>query len=150
MKRKISRSSTKRKSPKVKKVIKNVKVVNKKLDNEMKDMLDYSMNMIKSLKNTRRLIKASQTVKDGSSIMFYIYTLRGCRYCEMAKDLLKRKYQPYETYEFSTLSSEEQSKIQSIIKVNNKGKAYEYFPKIFFNNKFIGGYDDLTKFLGKT
>ena len=39
--------------------------------------------------------------------------------------------------------------VNELIKSLNKNKEYNYYPKIFKNEEFIGGFDKLSKILTK-
>lgn len=61
-----------------------------------------------------------------------------CTHCTEAKKLLRKKGVPYHFLE-STVSSEKFFQLLF--------KRYPYSPKVIVNGKFIGGYDELVKYL---
>jgi glutaredoxin len=71
---------------------------------------------------------------------WFIVTKKGCPYCDKAKMLLKSHHLDYGEYEItrqtSTNINDELSKFTD---------GYKYFPKIFKNGNFIGGYSELLK-----
>ena len=58
---------------------------------------------------------------------------KGCPYCDKAKAFLKNKNQKVELIDGENLKN-----FENII-----GYEYKWWPKIFYNGKFIGGYSDL-------
>jgi len=71
-----------------------------------------------------------------------VYTKDGCSYCKKAKDLLGKHKLPFETVE---ITDSNRKQIYNII--DKKTDSYRYFPVIFKNKKFIGGYTELEKML---
>ena len=70
-----------------------------------------------------------------------IYTKEGCGYCQKAKEtlLMYATKNPNVTVEIIKGVGNPEL-IQKM-----KGNSYAYWPKIFLNNKFIGGFSDLEK-----
>ena len=68
-----------------------------------------------------------------------IYTTSTCPYCKMAKELLTQKGIEYEE-RMVEFGSEE---LNNLIEKTN----HRTVPQIFFGEEFIGGYDDLQKYL---
>ena len=68
-----------------------------------------------------------------------IYTKEGCGFCKKAKELLSERNIDFE--EVDGLISDGWEK--------KTPKNFTTWPKIFFKNKFIGGYSDLEKYLSK-
>ena len=68
-----------------------------------------------------------------------IYTTSTCPYCKMAKELLKQKGIDYEERMLEFGSDE----LLELVKKTN----HRTVPQIFFGEEFIGGYDDLQKYL---
>ena len=68
-----------------------------------------------------------------------IYTTSTCPYCKMAKELLKQKGIDYEE-RMVEFGSEELVDLVS-------RTHHRTVPQIFFGEEFIGGYDDLQKYL---
>ena len=73
----------------------------------------------------------------------------GCPYSENAISLLKEKKQKHHVIDYFKLSKKMKENVNELIKSLNKNKEYNYYPKIFKNEKFIGGYDKLSKILIK-
>lgn len=75
-------------------------------------------------------------LKSGSNI---IVTKAGCPYCINAVGLLndwKIKFRDFDG-----------AKNKSLDEAIRKKYSYTTFPKIFLNKKFIGGFDDLSKYV---
>lgn len=88
-----------------------------------------------------------------------IFTKDGCGKCSQAKedlqDFLKylektylQKNEKINTIkvvvnDYVSLSDDRKNKIQTKIKKFNNNEEYNYYPKIFFNDEFIGGADIL-------
>ena len=64
--------------------------------------------------------------------------MKKCPYCHMAKSLLKQKSL---RFKYRTKSN-----TPELMKITNN---YPFFPKIFFNGRFIGGYAELKTHLEK-
>lgn len=74
------------------------------------------------------------------SINWLIFTKKGCGYCTKAKNLLKEHNIVFTETEIDSENS--YTIYAQIDKYTNK---YRYFPIIFNNGKFIGGYSELEK-----
>lgn len=74
-------------------------------------------------------------------MMYTVYTLKGCWYCEEAKKVLSTKKLPFKEVEVQRNSPE----LEALVQRNN----YHTFPQIFLNNVFIGGFRELTDILDK-
>jgi len=74
------------------------------------------------------------------NISWFIFTYKGCGYCKKAKDLLKNKHIDF--IEIEVNDSNKLDIYNSIDKITGK---YRYFPVIFNNGNFIGGYTELQK-----
>lgn len=74
--------------------------------------------------------------------IWFILTRKDCKYCEKAKKLLKSSGYVYTEQEI--VDENKNSIYQIIDKYTN---SYRYFPVIFYNGTFIGGYSELEKFL---
>ena len=70
-----------------------------------------------------------------------IYTMRGCPYCTDAKALLRKHG---ETFSEVVVTDRNRTRIYN--NIDNKTKSYRYFPIIFKNNRFLGGFGELEKF----
>ena len=65
-----------------------------------------------------------------------IYTGPSCNYCDAAKRLLTRNNAPFKEIDIATV---EGAMDEMIIKANGK----RTIPQIFFDDKHIGGYDEV-------
>jgi glutaredoxin 3 len=70
-----------------------------------------------------------------SNAKIVIYTDPSCGACKRAKDLLTKNNIKYTEYIRTDYED----------KVNKLTNNYRYVPVIFVNDKFIGGYDELSK-----
>ena len=91
----------------------------------------------KSLRKSRR-----KTVFRFKSDTWTIYTMNGCPWCKKAEEILDKKGKTYKS-----ILGVGNPEVE--IKMKNAGKSdYKYWPKIFHNDEFVGGYSDLEKRLG--
>lgn len=74
--------------------------------------------------------------------IWLVITRKGCKYCEKAKEFLTQRGYQYVEQEITDENKE--STYQMIDPYTN---SYRYFPIIFYNGYFIGGYTELEKFL---
>jgi len=70
-----------------------------------------------------------------------IYTNNGCVYCDRAKDLCKRAGVSYRDVDISHVNKE-----WLRYKIGHEPKTV---PQIFFDEEYIGGYEDLRLFFSK-
>lgn len=77
---------------------------------------------------------------------FTVYSKSGCINCSKVKNLLKDK-----SFIFSIIDCDEfilENKEEFLLFIKNKiGKEYKIFPMVFDGDKFIGGYNELVKYL---
>jgi glutaredoxin len=79
---------------------------------------------------------------------FYTVIIKqNCPYSNNAISLLKKNKKKYKVIDYFKLSKKIQIEISNIIKQQNNNIDYLYHPKIFKNDKFIGGFDKLSKIL---
>ena len=71
---------------------------------------------------------------------WFLYTKEGCPSCYNAKKLLKNK-----GIKFSYKQVNDNNKEKIYEKIDDFTNNYRYFPIVFHNGKFIGGYDKLSK-----
>lgn len=82
-------------------------------------------------------------------MVYLVYTIDNCIYCDMAKDLLKNDDKVI--INCSKIVSNRNERNEFIEKIN-KQVGYNliedkiYFPIIFLDNIYIGGYDGLKKY----
>jgi glutaredoxin 3 len=72
---------------------------------------------------------------------WYIVTKDGCPYCDKAKAFLTEKCINYKVEVLNNSNKEQIYK-----KLDSVTNKYRYFPMIFHNDKFIGGYTELEKY----
>ena len=89
--------------------------------------------LLRSLSGGRRKRKRRSSFRFNNE--WTIYTLKGCPWCEKAKELLKNKGFSYNEIVCNDRKSE----------INEKFNGHVTYPKIVRNGKFIGGYSDLEK-----
>ena len=81
---------------------------------------------------------------------YTIYGINGCKYCNSAKELIKEKGKICKVINCDDYISSlrERDAFYTYISKYTKDKAYIYFPMIFNDKKFIGGYKELMVHLG--
>ena len=72
--------------------------------------------------------------------MYKVYGTRICLYCDKAENLLKTKDLPFEK-----IYIDEYDDAKSYI----VEQGFKTVPQIWLDDKWIGGYDDLVRFLNK-
>lgn len=71
---------------------------------------------------------------------FVLYTIQGCGYCSDVRDILEKANRAYTEIKVTSKNQE------SVYKATDPlTKRYRYFPMIFRNGKFVGGYAELKK-----
>ena len=81
-----------------------------------------------------------EKTKKKSNSTYTIYTIRGCGYCKATKLFIKQK--KLKSKEIKVTQKNASDIFKKIDKYTN---SYRYFPIIFKNKKFIGGYDQIKK-----
>lgn len=75
-----------------------------------------------------------------------IYSKSGCNYCVKVKKLLDEK-----KYEFMVIDCDEfilENKEEFLLFIKETiGQEYNFFPMVFDNGVFIGGYNETVKYL---
>ncbi len=72
--------------------------------------------------------------------MYKVYGTRICLYCDKAENLLKTKDLPFE----KIYIDEDDNAKDYIVE-----QGFKTVPQIWLDDKWIGGYDDLVRFLNK-
>lgn len=72
--------------------------------------------------------------------MYKVYGTRICLYCDKAENLLKTKDLPFE----KIYIDEDNDAKDYIVK-----QGFKTVPQIWLDDNWIGGYDDLVRFLNK-
>lgn len=67
--------------------------------------------------------------------MYTVYTQKLCNYCTMAKELIKENYQEYDEVRID-IDQEAKEFVKSFATT---------VPQIFYEKKYIGGYEELVK-----
>lgn len=70
-----------------------------------------------------------------------IYSRESCKYCTLAKDLLRKYSLPYNEIPVNKNNEVEYNNMKN--KLADMTNGHKTFPFIFNNNKFIGGYTEL-------
>ena len=70
---------------------------------------------------------------------YVIYTIANCPYCDKAKDLLRVNGKV-----FHDIAVDMKPSIGAEVVKQTKQKTW---PQIFYKGNFVGGYEDLTKFI---
>ena len=129
------RKSPKRKSPKRKSPKRKSPSPKRKSPKRKSKSLKLKSNSSKNsaFSNIKELIQKNE---------WFIVSLDGCTYCDKSKELIKSKGSKFES---ESLNDSNKNYIyQSIDSLTNN---YRYFPIIFHNGKFIGGYGELQKLI---
>lgn len=115
----------------------------------------YTVAQLKDIARKRNLHKYSKLKKNdlihllcGKRTLYldiiyshwFIITKKVCDYCKKAKMLLNKQNQDYNVFE---ITEKNKQNIYSVI--DKKTNEYRYFPIVFKNGKFIGGYTELEK-----
>jgi glutaredoxin len=77
-----------------------------------------------------------------------VVSLKGCDSCIEAKKLLDSKKMKFKNVEYEMSDTESKNLWNNFI-LNTLKKEHKTFPKIFINNNFIGGFNDLQQLLDK-
>jgi glutaredoxin len=77
---------------------------------------------------------------------FTIYSKSGCHYCNLAKRSIKHNNLIYNEINCDDYIFEEKENFLSFIE-SKSGKPCKTFPIIFYNGKFIGGYNETIEFM---
>ena len=80
--------------------------------------------------------------RDIKSVEWYIFTINTCVYCNKAKKLLEDHNKSFISTEINDQNSKDIYNSIDALTDN-----YRYFPIIFHNGKFIGGYTELNKLI---
>jgi len=83
-----------------------------------------------------------------SSNGFTIYSKSGCHFCTKVKNLLKQKNFLFNEINCDDYLIEEKENFLLFIE-NQIGKSYKVFPIIFYNGKFVGGFNETEEFTNK-
>jgi glutaredoxin len=89
-------------------------------------------------KSPKRKSPENKLLDEINKIKWYIFTMKGCKYCSEAINLLSQHNQHFTTQEVNKYNIKD---IYSII--DSSTSNYRYFPIIFHNDEFIGGYQEL-------
>jgi glutaredoxin len=106
--------------------------MNKKIDTKVKQIINKIIN---------------------NNDMFTIFGLSTCIYCKKTLNLLKNKNLQFKYYD---MDKYHQFFIKFLYKINelkpnfNIDLTHDTFPVIFYNQKFIGGFDELNNYLTHT
>jgi len=78
---------------------------------------------------------------------YVIYTKSKCKYCDKVKELLKNVNPKPEIILCDEYLLNDKSKENFLNKMASKiGEPYRTFPMVFFNDQFIGGYEETLRF----
>jgi glutaredoxin len=79
---------------------------------------------------------------------FTIFSKSGCHNCTKLKKILIEKQLLFIEIQCDEYLIEDRENFLSFIE-NKIGKPYTIFPMVFYDNKFIGGYNDATEYIEK-
>jgi glutaredoxin len=81
---------------------------------------------------------------------YTIYSITGCDYCDKSKKLIKNNLKECKTNNCDKYVSTLRDSDEFYAFMNKHTiKSYKYFPMIFYDNKFIGGYQELMSHVKK-
>ena len=92
----------------------------------------------KSKSKRRKSVKINK--RPFNKRIWYVITKEGCKYCDNTKKLLKEK-----NIEADIEVINNDNKLIIYKEIDDITNNYRYFPVIFYNGKFIGGYTELQK-----
>ncbi len=104
----------------------------------MTDMFSYTKHMF-----SRMVPEKIKESSDGGGRKIDVYSLNNCRFCALAKAELIEKGLDYNEY----VNSEENDSISRKKIREQTNTEYKFFPRIFVDDKFIGGYRELQLYL---
>ena len=87
-------------------------------------------------------------IENPSETGFTIYSKSGCPYCLKVKSFLKEKHLKINIINCDEYIIEDKEFFLSFIN-NLSGKEVKTFPIIFYDNQFIGGYNETVNFVDK-
>jgi glutaredoxin len=79
---------------------------------------------------------------------FTIYSKSGCHNCSKIKKILAEKHLFFIEVQCDEYLIEERDNFLSFIE-NKIGKSVTTFPMVFYDGKFIGGYNEAVEHIGK-
>jgi glutaredoxin len=82
------------------------------------------------------------------TIGFTIYSKSGCHNCNKIKNLLTEKHLFFNEVQCDEYLIEEKEDFLSFIE-NKIGRSYTTFPMVFYDGKFIGGFNEATEHIEK-
>lgn len=92
----------------------------------------------------QKIIGADQ----GTYVLFYVPE---CPYCQNALGLLRAKSLPYKAYNINNINGN-MNRLLKVLGTNSVLTGYNTYhttkPLIFVNGQFVGGYDDLVRYVG--
>lgn len=75
---------------------------------------------------------------------YTMYSISGCNYCKKSKDLIQTKCKECKTHNCDKYVATLRDSDEFYAFMNKyTNKNYKYFPMIFYDHKFIGGYQEL-------
>jgi glutaredoxin len=83
-----------------------------------------------------------------SKLIFTIYSKSGCHNCTNVKNLLKEKNISFNMIDCDDYLIEDKDNFLQFIN-NIANKDCKIFPMVFFDEKFIGGYNETIEYINK-
>lgn len=80
---------------------------------------------------------------------FVLYIRKTCPYCKLAMELVKKLKSKHSNIKIRSIDIEKERNRKMLENDSNIPKDYAFVPKIKVNNKFIGGFESLTKYAKK-
>ena len=97
------------------------------------------LNNIKSYSENQKNLITQDNIKNGKVKM---YTRNNCKYCTSAKTLLNSK-----NYSFKEVKVSDGDTVSVKLALKDKTNFYNYYPIIFVNEQFIGGFKELNDYV---
>jgi glutaredoxin len=85
-------------------------------------------------------------ISEPSANIYTIYSKSDCKFCLMTKYLLEMKGLEYEEINCHNFLLEDKEEFIQIMK-KYIGHEYRFFPMVFYNKQFIGGYTETNNFI---
>lgn len=117
------------------------KILNPKTNRCVNKNGKIGQTLLKKLDNKSSQDKTYSFEKFKNALWFIFYK-KGCTYCDNAKDILSQRNIKYQSFE---ITDQNKNKVWS--KTDPITNNYHYYPMIFNNGNFIGGYSELKKMI---
>lgn len=98
---------------------------------------------------SRKRGSKKRNIKDGGreTNNFLLVSLKGCPYCESAKELIKKNPNSKMINLDLNMDDDKQKKFWNKFVLTQFQKKHNTFPKIFREGEFLGGYSELKEII---